>query len=62
MVEKGKEEINANDPRSPYYMSSLDNSSNIISSIVLDGENYANWIRVVTNALKSKNKFNFCEW
>jgi len=59
MMEKGKDKINANDPRSLHYMSSSDNPSNIICLIVLDGENYANWSHVVTDALKSKNKFVF---
>lgn len=55
----GNKEIDANDPRSPYFLSSSDNPGNIISPIILDGENYVNWSRVVTNALKSKNKFVF---
>lgn len=55
----GNKEIDANDPRSPYFLSSSDNPDSIISWIILDGENYANWNRVVTNALKSKNKFVF---
>ena len=30
-----------------------------MSPIILDGENYTNWSRVVSNALKSKTKFGF---
>ena len=67
MVGEGKEdamksknkEINANAPRSPFYLSSSDNLGNIIQSVILYDENYANQSRVVTNALKSKNKFVF---
>ena len=55
----GNKEIDANGPRSPYFLSSSDNPGNIISPIILDGENYANWSSVVTNALKSENKFVF---
>jgi len=50
MVGEGKEdamksknkEINANAPRSPFYLSSSDNLGNIIQSVILYDENYAN--------------------
>ena len=46
--------LNMNDPNSPYYLMSADHPGNIISPVILNGENYANWVRIVTNALKSK--------
>ena len=51
--------INMNDPQSPYYLCSSDHPGNIISSVSLNGNNYGNWSRLVTNALKSKNKLGF---
>ena len=45
--------------RSPYYLDGLDNLGNIIVPIILDRENYANWNRVVVNALKFENKYGF---
>jgi len=45
--------------QSPYYLCSSDNPGNIISPIVLTGDHYANWSRVVTNALRLKNKLVF---
>ena len=40
-------------------MCSAYHPGNFISSIISNGENYANWGRIVTNALRSKNKFCF---
>ena len=51
--------ININDPQSPYYLCSSDHPRNVISPVILDGDHYANWSRVVINALKSKHKFDF---
>ena len=56
-IKSENKEINSNDPRSPFYLSSSNNPNNIISSIILDAENYAHYSCVLTNALKSKNKF-----
>ena len=56
---KDKVVIDSNDPRSPFYLCSPDSPGNVISPIILDGENYANWSCVVTNAFKSKTKFGF---
>jgi len=53
--------INMNDPKSTYYMCSADHVRNIISLVIFNGENYAKWSRVVTKALKSKNKFCFVD-
>lgn len=48
--------ININDPQSPFYLSASDSPGNIICPIILTGDNYPNWSRLVTNGLKSKNK------
>lgn len=48
---KPKPEINLNDPHSPYFLSSSDQPGYIICPVT--------WSRMVTNALKSKNKFGF---
>ena len=53
--------VNINDPQSPYYLCSADHPGNIISLVILNGDNYTNWSRIVTNALKSKNKFCFVD-
>ena len=53
--------VDPNNLQSPYYLSSSDIPGNIICSVSLDGENYANWSRVVVNALKSKNKLSFID-
>lgn len=53
--------INMNDPQSPYYMCSVDPPGNFISPVIFNVENYANWSRIVTNALKSKNTFCFVD-
>ena len=57
-TKKGKSTfaLNINDPQSPYYLCSADHPGNIVSSTVLNGENYANWSRIVT-----KNKFCFVD-
>jgi len=39
----------------------VDHPSNIISPVILNGENYTNWVRIVTNALKSKQKHFFVD-
>ena len=53
--------VDPSDPQSPYYLCSSDNPGNIICPVSFDGENYANWSRLVTNALKSKNKLAFVD-
>ena len=50
---------NMNDPNSPYYLTSADHQGNIISPVILNGENYANYVRIMTNALKQKHKYCF---
>ena len=53
--------VDPNNPQSTYYLSSSDSPGNVICSVSLDGENYANWSKVVVNALKSKNKLSFID-
>ena len=48
-----------NDPQSPYFLSSFDHPGYIISLVILNGDNYGNWSRLLVNALKSKNKLGF---
>lgn len=52
---------NMSNPNSPYCLTSADNPGNVISPIILNGENYANWVRIVTNALKSKQEYCFAD-
>jgi len=59
--DKSKTEININDPQSPYYLCASDNPGNIIYPILYTGDNYANWSRLITNGLKSKNKLTFVD-
>ena len=53
--------LDINNPHSPYYLCTFDHPGNIISPIILNGDNYANWNRIVSSALKSKNKFCFVD-
>ena len=53
--------INLNDPQSLYYLCAYDNLGNIICPIMFTDNNYANWSRHVTNAVKSKNKLMFID-
>ena len=53
--------ININDPQSPFYLSASNSLGNIICPIIFTGDNYANWSRLVTNGLKSKNKLAFVD-
>jgi len=53
--------LDISNPHSLYYLCSSDHPGNIISPIILNGDNYANWNRIVSNALKSKNKFCFVD-
>ena len=50
-----------NDPNSPYYLTSADHPGNVFTLVILNGENYAKWVRIVTNALKSKQKYHFVD-
>lgn len=56
-----KQQIDINNPYSPYYLSNSDHTGYIISPVTLTGQNYGTWSRLVINGLKSKNKLGFCE-
>ncbi|KAL2903852.1 Retrovirus-related Pol polyprotein from transposon TNT 1-94 [Bienertia sinuspersici] len=49
------------DPSSPYYLSSGDQPGNVITHVVLKGDNYVVWARAMTLALKSRRKFVFVD-
>uniref|UniRef100_A0A7C9A7L8 Retrotransposon Copia-like N-terminal domain-containing protein n=1 Tax=Opuntia streptacantha TaxID=393608 RepID=A0A7C9A7L8_OPUST len=51
--------LSYNDPQSPYFLSSSDHPGYIINPVILNGDNYGNWSRLLVNALKSKNKLGF---
>lgn len=65
MADEGKKPttqiVDISNPQSPYYLCSSDRPGNITSPVVLNGENYTNWNRIVSDALKSKNKFCFVD-
>lgn len=48
--------VDPTDPQSPYFLSSSDSPSNIISPVILNGDKYANGSRLTINALKYKKK------
>lgn len=54
-----KQQIDINNPYSPYYLSNSDHTGYIISPVTLTGQNYGTWSRLVINGLKSKNKLGF---
>jgi len=62
-VEDGKSIVNLdpNSPQSPFYLGSSDSPRNIISSVILNWDNYANWSRLTINGLRSKNKVGFVD-
>ena len=53
--------LSYNDPQSPYYLNSSDHPRYIISPVILNGDNYGNWSRLILNTLKSKNKLGFVD-
>jgi len=56
-VEDGKLIVNLdNSPQSSFYLGSSDSSSNTISPVILNGDNYVNWSHSTINGLRSKNK------
>ena len=49
------------DPTSPYFLHSSDHLGAVLVSSPLNGDNYPTWSRVVSNALKAKNKLGFVD-
>ncbi|KAL2928646.1 Retrovirus-related Pol polyprotein from transposon RE2 [Bienertia sinuspersici] len=49
------------DVTSPYYLGSGDQPGNLISHIILKGDNYISWSRALTLSLKARRKFGFVD-
>ncbi|KAL2923984.1 hypothetical protein RDABS01_015475 [Bienertia sinuspersici] len=49
------------DPSSPFYLGSGDQPGNLISHVILKGDNYLAWSRAITLSLKSRRKFGFVD-
>ena len=59
--EKFSISVDPSNPQSPFYLCSSDSPSNIISPMILNGDNYASWSGLIVNALKSKSKIGFVD-
>lgn len=46
---------------SPYHLSSSDNPGALISPVLLTGDNYAEWVSELENALRAKRKLGFVD-
>ncbi|KAL4198479.1 hypothetical protein AMTRI_Chr03g140400 [Amborella trichopoda] len=46
---------------SPFHLTNNDNLSNILISHILEGENYPQWTRAMTTALRAKNNLSFVD-
>ncbi|CAH9070652.1 unnamed protein product [Cuscuta epithymum] len=49
------------DPSSPYYLSAGDQPGNLITHMILNGENYVAWSRAFSLSLKARQKFVFID-
>lgn len=49
------------DPSSPFYLGSGYQRGNLITHVVLRGDNYLSWSRAMTLALKARRKFGFVD-
>ncbi|KAL2941173.1 Retrovirus-related Pol polyprotein from transposon RE1 [Bienertia sinuspersici] len=49
------------DPASPFYLGSGDQPGNLISHVILKGDNYLAWSRAITLSSKSRRKFGFVD-
>ncbi|XP_021724751.1 uncharacterized protein LOC110692071 [Chenopodium quinoa] len=49
------------DPSSPFYLGSGNQLGNLITHVILKGDNYLSWSRAITLSLKSKRKFGFVD-
>ncbi|KAJ9567087.1 hypothetical protein OSB04_003053 [Centaurea solstitialis] len=47
------------DPTSPFYLGSGDQPGNLITHVILKGDNYLAWARAITLSLKARRKFEF---
>ena len=48
-------------PTSPFYLGSGDQSGNLITHVILKGDNYLAWVRAITLSLKARRKFRFVD-
>lgn len=49
------------DTTSPYFLSSGDQPGNLITHVILNGNNYISWARAITFSLKARRKFVFLD-
>lgn len=49
------------DPISPFYLGSGDQTGNLITHVLLFGDNYVAWARAITLSLKARRKFGFLD-
>ena len=49
------------DVTSPYYLGTGDQPGNLISHVLLNGDNYISWSRAITLSLKARRKFGFVD-
>lgn len=49
------------DVASPYYLGSGDQLGNLITHVILTGDNYVAWARAITLSLKARRKFLFVD-
>lgn len=49
------------DPSSVYYLGSGDQPGNLITHVILKGDNYLAWSRAITLSLKARRKFGFVD-
>lgn len=56
MAEEGKIDVS-----SPYYLGAGDQPGNLITHVILKGDNQLNWSRAITLSFKSRQKFGFVD-
>ncbi|XP_021756646.1 uncharacterized protein LOC110721766 [Chenopodium quinoa] len=49
------------DPSSPFYLGSGDQPGNLITHVILKGDNYLSWSRAITLSFESRRKFGFVD-
>ncbi|CAO2820213.1 unnamed protein product [Amaranthus hypochondriacus] len=49
------------DPTSPFYLGSGDQPGNLITHVILKGDNYLSWSRAISLSLKSRRKYGFVD-
>lgn len=51
--------VHSIDTSSPYYLGSGDQLGNLITHVILTGDNYVSWVRAMTLSLKARRKYVF---